>query len=108
MVNVVRAAYLFETAYPISYLSPPGHFVRIQTMLRALGKPVKRCWERKTPLPIKSANCLARLFIKRARRCTAEPAGLHVCIQTVSLRRVLIHAFAPPTHPPADSTHTPT
>src|SRR5258708_38422648 len=97
MVNVVRAAYLFETAYLISYLSPPGIFVRIQTMLRALGKPVKRRWERKTPLPIKSANCLACLFIKRAKRCTAEPAGLHVCIQTVSLRRRLRRAFHPRT-----------
>jgi hypothetical protein len=41
-------------------------------ILRAGRKAVKRRWKRKTPLPIKTATCLVRLFINRANDLAGE------------------------------------
>jgi hypothetical protein len=44
------------------------HFVRIRTILRASAKAVKHRVARKTPLPVKSADCLMVHLVIPGRR----------------------------------------
>src|SRR5579863_7730886 len=63
-------------------------FVRIRTMLRARPKPVKRPMRRKPFLPNNTVVERPLLFTNKAAGLATERPGLHVCMQTVSLRSI--------------------